>query len=103
MALDGSLYEAPVALIGKQITLLYHPNDSSRIEALHDSQSYGMLRTVNLNANCRAHRHGGTLTLESEPRPLSSGKLPFNERKGDSYERPPLSFLLWLPTRTLHP
>lgn len=82
VALDGSLYEAPVALIGKQIPLLYHPNDSSRIEALHDSQSYGMLRTVDLNANCRAHRHGGTLTLESEPRPLSSGKLPFNERKG---------------------
>ena len=81
VALDGSLYEAPVALIGKQITLLYHPNDPSRIEAVHQSQSYGMLTTVDLNVNCRAHRQGGTLTLQSEPRPLTSGKLPFSGRK----------------------
>jgi transposase InsO family protein len=81
VALDGRVYEAPVALIGKQITLLYHPNDPARIEALHDGQSYGILRTVDLNVNSRAHRQGGTLTLQSEPRPLKSGKLPFTNKK----------------------
>jgi transposase InsO family protein len=81
VALDGRLYEAPVALIGKQITLLYHPHDPSRIEAAHDGQSYGILRTVDLNVNCRAHRRSGTLTLHSEPRPLTSGQLPFGGRK----------------------
>jgi len=81
VSLDGRLYEAPVALIGKQITLLYHPNDPARIEAVHQSQSYGMLTTVDLNVNARAHRHQGTLTLDSEPRPLTSGKLPFGHRK----------------------
>ena len=81
VALDGRLYEAPVALIGKQLTLLYHPHDNSRIEAVHQSQSYGMLTTVDLHVNSRAHRHKGTLTLESEPRPLKSGKLPFTGRK----------------------
>ncbi len=81
VALDGRLYEAPVALIGKQITLLYHLHDNARIEAVDDGQSYGMLSTVNLNVNARAHRHQGTLTLESESRPLTSGKLPFGSRK----------------------
>jgi transposase InsO family protein len=83
VALDGRLYEAPVALIGKQITLLYHPHDPSRIEAAHDGQSYGILTTVDLNVNCRAHRRSGTLTLHSEPRPLTSGQLPFGQRKGE--------------------
>ena len=81
VALDGRLYEAPVALIGKQITVLYHLHDPARIEAVHQSQSYGLLSTVDLHVNSRAHRHQGTLTLESEPRSLSSGKLPFSPRK----------------------
>ena len=81
VALDGRVYEAPVALIGKQITLLYHQNDPVRIEALHDGQSYGILRTVDLNVNSRAHRQGDTLSLQSEPRPLKSGKLPFTGSK----------------------
>ena len=33
VALAGRLYEAPIALIGKQITLLYHAHDPARIEA----------------------------------------------------------------------
>ena len=81
VSLEGRLYEAPVALIGKQIILLYHPNDPARVEALHQSQSYGLLTTVDLNVNARAHRYKGLLTLDSEPRPLTSGKLPFRPRK----------------------
>lgn len=81
VAFEGRLYEAPVPLIGKQITLLYHPHDPTRIEAVHDGQSYGILRVVDLNVNCRAHRHAGTLTLKSEPRPMTGGQLPFSPRK----------------------
>ena len=81
VSLDGRLYEAPVALIGKQIILLYHPNDPARVEALHNSQSYGMLTTVDLNVNSRARRDNGLLTLDSTPRPLTSGKLPFSPTK----------------------
>lgn len=81
VALAGRLYEAPVKLIGKQITLLYHPWDFARVEALHEGQSYGMLRTVDLNVNCHVKREKENLKIHSEPRALSGGKLPFTGRK----------------------
>jgi putative transposase len=81
VALDGRLYETPIALIGKQITLLYHPHDPARLEARHEGKSYGMLRVVDLNVNCRVQRENNNLKIHSEPRPLSSGKLPFTARK----------------------
>jgi hypothetical protein len=56
VALAGRLYEAPVALIGKQITLFYHAHDPARIEARHDAKSYGMLTAVDLNVNCHVQR-----------------------------------------------
>lgn len=81
VALAGRLYEAPVALIGKQITLLYHPQDPARLEALHEGKSYGMLRVVDLNVNCRIQRQQGNLEIQTEPRPVSGGKLPFKATK----------------------
>lgn len=81
VALKGRLFEAPVALIGKQITLFYHPHDPARVEARHESKSYGMLRAVDLNVNCRVQRENNNLKIHSEPRPLSSGQLPFTARK----------------------
>jgi putative transposase len=81
VALKGRLFEAPVALIGKQITLFYHPHDPARVEARHEGKSYGMLRAVDLNVNCRVQRENNNLKIHSEPRPLSSGQLPFTARK----------------------
>jgi putative transposase len=81
VALDGRLYEAPIALIGKQITLLYHVHDPARVEALDAGKSYGMLRIVDLNVNCRVGRENHNLTLHSQPHPLSGGQLPFTARK----------------------
>jgi putative transposase len=77
VALAGRLYEAPIALISKQITLLYHPHDPARIEARHEGKSYGMLRAVDLNVNCHVQREKDTLKIHTEPRALSGGKLPF--------------------------
>jgi transposase InsO family protein len=81
VALQGRLFEAPVALIGKQITLFYHSHDPARVEARHEGTSYGMLRAVDLNVNCRVQRENNNLKIHSEPRPLSSGQLPFTARK----------------------
>ena len=53
----------------------------ARLEAVHEGRSYGMLRTVDLNVNCRVHRQQGNLKIHTEPRPLSGGKLPFKARK----------------------
>jgi len=81
VALAGRLYEAPIALIGKQITLLYHPHDPARVEAIYQGQSYGMVKTVDVNVNCRVQRENHTLKIQTEPRVLSGGKLPFSARK----------------------
>ena len=56
VTLDGHLFEAPVPLIGKRIELFYHKDQISRVEARLNNQSYGFLRPVDLNVNCRVKR-----------------------------------------------
>jgi putative transposase len=56
ITLEGRLYEAPVALIGKRIDLLYHKSNCNRVEARLNNQSYGFLRLVDLAVNCRVKR-----------------------------------------------
>ena len=81
VALAGRLYEAPIALIGKQITVFYHAQDPVRIEARHEGKSYGMLTAVDLNVNCHVQREKDTVKIHTEPRVLSGGKLPFAGKK----------------------
>jgi putative transposase len=81
VALAGRLYEAPIALIGKQITLLYHAHDFARVEAVHQGKSYGMLRSVDLNVNCRVKREKDNLGIQTEPRAVIGGQLPFTRTK----------------------
>lgn len=81
VALAGRLYEAPIALIAKQITLFYHAHDPARVEARYEGKSYGMLTAVDLNVNCHVQREKDTLKLHTEPRPLTGGKLPFAGKK----------------------
>jgi len=80
VSLGGRLYEAPVELIGRQLTLLYHIHDPSRIEAFCEGQSHGMLRIVDLKVNCRVRRSHDHLSIDSDPRPISGGKLSFTPR-----------------------
>jgi hypothetical protein len=54
--LNGKLYEAPVCLIGKQVELLYHERDESRIEIGCHGKSYGFVTVVDLHVNCRVKR-----------------------------------------------
>jgi len=56
ITLDGRIYEAPVALIGKRVELLYHQSDVESIEARYKNESYGMLRPVDLAVNYRVKR-----------------------------------------------
>lgn len=76
VAVLGRLFEAPIALIGKQITLFYHPHDPARIEARYEGKSYGMLHAVDLNVNCQVKREKDTVKIHTQPRPLSGGQLP---------------------------
>jgi transposase InsO family protein len=77
VAIAGRLFEAPIALIGKQITLFYHPHDPARIEARFDAKSYGFLTALDLNVNCRVKREKDNLKIQTEPRPVQSGQLSF--------------------------
>lgn len=76
VTLNGNLYEAPVALIGKRVELLYHDVKPECVEIKFNQQSYGILEQVDLKLNCRIKRdkncntdlqinnkryHGGTL------------------------------------------
>jgi len=56
ITLNGRLYEAPVALIGKRVELLYHGSQPQTVEVKYQNKSFGMIRTVNLNVNYRVKR-----------------------------------------------
>jgi putative transposase len=56
VSLLGKVYEAPVALIDKRVTLLYHVKDPGRIEILYNGNSYGFLVLLNPHVNIRLKR-----------------------------------------------
>jgi len=56
VSLTGKLFEAPVALIGQQVTLRYHEGDLEKVEVIWGQQSYGFLTPVNLQVNSRVKR-----------------------------------------------
>jgi putative transposase len=56
ITIDGRLYEGPVSLIGKRVELLYHEKDMEHVEVKYKNESFGMIRPVNLNVNCRVKR-----------------------------------------------
>jgi putative transposase len=56
VTIDGRLFEAPVALIGKRIDLLYHKTEMARVEARFNGKSHGLIKPVNLAVNCRVKR-----------------------------------------------
>ena len=64
VSLHGRLYEAPVALIGKMLTLLYHPEDPGRVEACYEGRSQGMLVMLDLHVNCRVRRQSSRVDLK---------------------------------------
>ena len=77
VSLNGLLYEAPIPLIGKTITLLYHEGDSARIEAFHDGVSHGMLVPLDMNINCRVRREKNIVELlPSAQKPESQEEQP---------------------------
>ena len=54
--LDKRLYEGPVELIGKPVELLFHENEYDRVELRCQQKSWGFLKQVDLNVNCRVMR-----------------------------------------------
>ena len=70
VSLGGKVFEAPVPLIGKQVTVLYHEEEPDRAEVRFKGESYGFLIPVNLAVNCRAKRdRNSNLQIQSSGQP----------------------------------
>jgi len=87
LTLSGKLYEAPVALIGKRVEILYHESDPNRVEIRFNKQSYGYLLPVDIHVNCRIKRHNHQTVLDAPDvqKPYRGGKL-WSGNKEASYE-----------------
>ena len=75
VSLLGRLYEAPVALMGKIVTLLYHEKDPVRVEVFFNGTSHGMLVPLDVHINARIRRsHFETLEMVPEKKPAIAPK-----------------------------
>ena len=72
ISLGGRIYEAPVELIGKRVTLLYHDHDPARVEITLAGASYGFLVPLDLRVNCRVRRDHHLTEIVSDPPPSES-------------------------------
>ncbi len=67
ITLNGKIFEGPVCLIGKQVELLYHQKDDSRVEVRAGGRSYGFLPAVDIHVNCRVKRDSNNNPQMVEP------------------------------------
>jgi len=88
VSLDGRSYEAPLGLIGKWVTLLYHEHDLDRVEAFLNEQSCGFLSPLDAGINSRVRR---TANLDIDLLPDPPGQAPPEDsyRGGTLFEDPP--------------
>ena len=76
------LYEAPVALIGRWVELLYHEHQPEQVEVRDGDRSYGLLVPLDLNINCRVKRGKDGDRIEGESkRAYHGGRLPFGSKE----------------------
>lgn len=83
VVLNNRLYEAPLSLIGKRVTLLYHDHDPARIEICYEGKSFAFLIPTDLTINSRVRRErpherpaSDTRSDPPSPPPIVGGKLP---------------------------
>jgi transposase InsO family protein len=87
---QNRLYEAPVSLIGKRVSLLYHDHDPDRIEICYEGRSYGFLIPTDLVVNTRVRRDRPQEShphrkdpKPPEPPPITGGRLPLTGGSDD--------------------
>jgi transposase InsO family protein len=77
VALNGRLYEAPIALMGKKVALLYHDHDPARVEILFEEHSHGLITLLDQRVNFRVRRQKENIEIQSETKTVQGGKLVF--------------------------
>jgi len=78
VSLNGRIFEAPIALVGKQVSLLYHDDDPLQVEVLLNAKTYGLLSPLDIHVNCRVKRdknNNPDLVSTDEGRTYKGGSL----------------------------
>ena len=86
ITLNGRIYEAPVALIGKRVEVLYHESEPEKLEVKYQNQSFGMARPVNLTVNSRVRRdknNNPQIHVTDSQANYQGGKLGSVKRRND--------------------
>ena len=79
VSLDGRLYEAPLAMIGRTVTLAYHEADPSRVECFSNGTSEGMLVPLDVHVNARIRRIHDTIDIVPADQTHYQGGRVFEE------------------------
>jgi len=73
---QNRLFEAPVALVGERVEVLFHESSPEEIEVKWQQKSYGFLAAVDLHVNCRVKRDkNNDIELSGEDSTPESGQL----------------------------
>jgi putative transposase len=76
LVVDKRLFEAPVALIGQRVEVLYHERTPEQVEIRSNGQSYGLLRQLDVHVNSRVRRDKNSqIELAETNAPCQSGRL----------------------------
>ncbi len=78
VTINGSIFEAPVALIGKRVELLYHEESPDKVEVKFEQKSYGFIEKVDVHVNCRVRRNkdrANDIDIDSNATDYKGGKL----------------------------
>jgi len=84
VTIKGLIFEAPVALIGQRVELLFHEDTPETVEVRFGGASYGFIEQVDIHVNCRVKRNkdrNHDIEIESNGNKCSSGQL-FNGGNG---------------------
>lgn len=85
VTISGRLFQAPTALIGKRIEVVFHDSNPTEVEAVLNGKSYGMLSLLSVSDNYRAKRDREGVTeirIQSNQSSYTSGQL-FNDNGVD--------------------
>ena len=87
VTLHGRIYEAPVELIEKNVTLLYHEEDPQRIEIFYQDQSHGFLVPLNPHINARIKRNAERIDIEPQLTSTLPPSLTNSYQGGQLFQR----------------
>ena len=75
VVVERRLFEAPVALIGKKVEILYHEESPEQVEIRYQEKSWGLLRQVDLHVNSRVKRDKNSQIELFGEGPCETGQL----------------------------